>query len=317
MPKFRVLHLSDLHLSGINSGRYRTFIRPTKLLSIYNDRALEAIAEFVYMLRGELDAILISGDIAATGAESDLGRAIEFFNTPANSFSERPWLNYKRKPTIQTYTKPIIILPGNHDRYRNISGWPGNLFYSYFSSYWTVGVGGIQRCLLPNNELPVLAIICSDFSLDKIKHSSMRWKGGHWGQGKVYRNRLNELIEQTKRVANSHPSCAIIWMLHFAPKFEDHHSLMEQMKLIDSDLLTEEAEKTGVRYIFCGHTHLNRKYRIRDSNGIWILCAGTSTCIGSNNETTIHLRDIEIEDGKVVQIRSRDFIYNPEQQTFL
>lgn len=308
----QILHLSDLHLAGSDNSPYPRLL--DKYWSVYNNDALKTLAETVYRWRDRLDAILISGDIAVSGTESNLERVIEFFDSPAHSLpGKEEWLNSKQEPTLRTFPGPIIIVPGNHDRYSNLLGWPGKLFYNYFSSYWKVGAGGIQHHILPNEETPILAVICADFSLDSIFHSTE--SGGHWGQGKVYEERLRNLIKSTEEVTKLYPACAIIWMIHFAPKCEDHFNSTEKIKLIDSEKLIEEAEKAGVRYIFCGHTHLSKEYQPRKSD-IWINCAGTSTCTGSDIDTTIHLRNVKIENGRVIEIRSRTLTYDPERQIF-
>ncbi len=314
MSKLRILHLSDLHLAEKRAFYERIRNHTNNLLSVYDPDALQTIAQIVYEWGNKLDAILISGDIVVAGTDGNLNRAIDFFGAPS-SFEE-PWLNNKRKPTLKAFTKPIIIVPGNHDRFRAISGWPGKLFYEYFSSYWTVGIGEIQSNLLPDKESPTLAIICGDFSLDSITDCSPLLKGGHWGQGKIYENRLQKLIQETGRVATSYPACAIIWMIHFAPKFEELYELGVQMRLLNSENLIEEAEKLGIGYILCGHTHLHRDYPIGKDKKIRIHCAGTSTCVDLGYDTTIHLLDIEIEKGSVVSFESQPLIYDPEQQTF-
>lgn len=336
MPILRILHLSDLHLAGSSRAFYAGVAN--SLLSVYNPDALEAITEIIYEWRKELHAIFISGDIAITGAERDLKHAMELFTTAANPHPkepwETPWLNSEGEPTFQIFDKPIIIVPGNHDRYGNRVAWPGNLFYRYFESYWTAGSGGIQLNLLPNREDPVLAIICSDFTLDNIFHSTMP-PIGHFGQGKVYDNRLKELVRLTNMVAFSYPSCAIVWMIHFAPRFCESKKFQEQLrnlkglanlkvrlmegltKLIDEGKLTEEARKLGIKYIFCGHTHVYDNYYVDTSNKVYILCSGSATCVSSNRDTTIHLRDIVIENAQVKEIRSQDLRWDTDNRTFL
>src|SRR4030042_1128727 len=329
MPILRILHLSDLHLAG-NRAFYERVATFTSLLSVYKPDALEAITEIIYAWRNELHAIIISGDIAITGTKKDLKHAMELFKTSANPHPtghwETPWLNYDGEPTFQIFNKPIIIVPGNHDRYDNRLALPGELFYRYFESYWTAGTGGIQLTLLPNSEDPVLAIICSDFTLDSILHATQPM--GHFCQGKVYDDRLKELVRLTETVAFSYPSCAVVWMIHFAPKFRDSQKFQEHLgnlkglaklkvrlmegltKLIDDGKLAEEAGKLGIRYIFCGHTHVYDNYYVDASNKVCILCSGSATCVSPNCDTTIDLRDIVIENAQVKEIRSQALIWD-------
>lgn len=332
MPTLRILHLSDLHIAN-NRTFYRMIGKVTNLLSVHNADALETLAEIVYSWRNDIDAILISGDIATTGAVVDLNRAIDFFNTPPN-VSFFPWLNYKREPTIQAFNKPIIIVPGNHDRFLNISGWPGKLFYKYFHSYWEEGPGGIQSYFLPDKTNPILAVISSDFSLNNISHASFPL--GHLGQGRVYKKRLKKLIKKTREIYNVYPSCAIIWMIHFAPKLE--YSLKfknyqnnrlpniskrllkviktEGLQLIGDDNLIKMAKKVKIKYIFCGHTHINDYYLVGKNKNICIHCAGTSTCLSTNHKTTIHLKEIIIKNAEVIKIKTRNLWWDSDDQTF-
>lgn len=281
MSILRVLHLSDLHLSGNLKTYYRSIDKNSGYLSVYNTHALKALADFVYDWQDRLEAILISGDIAVTGINSDLKRAIQFFTSST-------------EPTLQNCAKPIIIVPGNHDRYDQYSKSPklalsallgqpgGKLFDKYFSSYWGAGKSGIHFHKLPSKASPMLIVICSDFSLEKSSDSTVRF--GHYGQGKVYEERLQNLVKCTEDMVKNHPSSAIIWVVHFAPKFEDHYDLSIRMRLLDSEKLIKEAEKAGVKYIFCGHTHNNKAYQI---GKLQIHCAGTSTCVRRNNESVL------------------------------
>ncbi|MEW6378341.1 MAG: metallophosphoesterase [bacterium] len=300
MSTLRVLHISDLHLAGTYRAWYEALHKNTKSLSVHNIDALNALTEIIYNWRDHLDAILITGDIAVTGLKSDLQCAQEFLESPP----------------LKAFDKPIILVPGNHDRYRNILGFPGNRFYSYLISYWNAGEGGVQCSLLPNENTPMLAIICCDFSLNNTSDSNTL--RGIWGQGRVYKERLQNLVQHTKNTLKLYPSCAVIWMVHFAPKLEDYFSSLKfkkHLKLINSEKLIEQAEKAGVRYIFCGHTHLSKEYQIIESS-VWVICAGTSTCTGQDEDTKIHLREIHIESGKVIKIRSRQLTYDQERQLF-
>lgn len=316
MPIIKILHLSDLHLAGSKKIRYKLYNASTGLVSVYNNNALIALAEFVYNRRKEIDAILISGDIAVTSDESDLTRALAFLDSIATLSTESPWLNSRHHPTLQTFApKPIIVMPGNHDRLLNLeTGWPGTLFYRSFSHYWGVGVGGVNYTLIPNRARPVLAILCCDFTLDNTDDATS--KRGRWGQGKVYGRRLDELKDKTKQITNKYSSCAVLWMIHYAPNFEDKFALKEAMKLIDAGLLIEKAQDSEVEHILCGHTHLNRYYDLGEVDKIRVHCAGTSTCVSSDDDTTIHLRTIMTENNKIRSIETEHFTYNRSKEYF-
>ncbi|MFZ2410003.1 MAG: metallophosphoesterase, partial [Candidatus Methanoperedens sp.] len=308
MAIVRILHLSDLHLAG-------TFwYKRSRHLNVYDLDAFSALAEVVCQWRDSIDAILVSGDIAATGCKKDLSRSIDLLSPAHESGSHAALRSRKRTPTRQSFdfSKPIILLPGNHDRYANMSGWPGKRFDKYFSSFWKAGIGGVQTSFLPYNQPPVLAVICADFSLEKPSHSSRLVAGGHWGQGKVYEDRLANLVEETCRVSESCPGCAILWMIHFAPKFENYKALDDRLCLLESDNLIQEAEKYRIKYILCGHTHEHADYMIRGTRLITVHCAGSSACIEPRKQTSMHLRLIEIEDGEIARMRSMTYCYNPD-----
>jgi hypothetical protein len=300
MPIIRLLHLSDLHLAGFWRAFYESLgnIFP---LTVYDLDTFGTLSEIIFNWHKELDAILISGDMAVTGGDDDLLSAKEKLSTLLNQTG---------------FNKPIILLPGNHDRYRTLLGLPGGSnFDQKFSAYWPVGMQGVYSCFLPNKAAPTLAIICADFSLRQVMDSS--GLGGHWGQGKVDKDRLQGLVDETETIISSNPDCGIIWMVHFAPKYEDEHlDFDHRLILLDSDYLIEAAKKVGVKYIFCGHTHQHADYLIKVNGGVQIHCAGSSTCLGNDHQATIHLRLIEITDVGIESIRSRTYFYNPDLQIF-
>jgi DNA repair exonuclease SbcCD nuclease subunit len=312
MPKLRILHISDLHLAGWCSFIYEIAGGAGHFLSVYDRDALEAITQFIYEHRDEIDGIIITGDIAATGTQSDLTRAADFFTTPTNPASELPWLNSYQEPTLQIFkNKPIIIVPGNHDRFSDLLAWPGNLFYHYFSEYWNVGPGGINAFFLPTKSVPILSIVCADFSLEKTTDSSLLL--GRFGQGRVYSDRMNNLVKETENIRLEYPDCAIAWMLHFAPDC-DTYQIAELKKLINSSELIEKAESGGVKYIFCGHTHQHADYSTTNQ-AVTVHCAASST-VRPDEGAAIHLREIVIENAEIVAIRSLDFPWNRDQQNF-
>jgi len=309
MAVIRILHLSDLHLAGRNRPRYEVVARLKLPLSVYQPDVLLAVSEIITNWRNEIDGILITGDIATTCSLDDLIFARDILSRYIHSCLID---NKKLKHPLEDFNKPVIIVPGNHDRFTNLAAFPGNNFYQIFSSSWYAGIGGVQIFSLPNSESPLLSIISTDFSLEHVRDSSCWF--GHFGQGKVYHDRLKSLILRTEEINKNHPYCSIIWMIHFAPQFERHYQLDPRMVLVDSNDLIESAEKVGVKYIFCGHTHQYADYTAGD--GVQIHCAGTSTCIGDDQNTTIHLRLIELSGQNDVCIRSLTYFYDPERQVF-
>lgn len=305
MPTLRILHLSDLHIASPMTRVYKKGFRR----SVYNKHTLVALENIVNTHR--IDAILISGDIADTATSKDLQLAKDFIASPDR-------ISLKNKPGLKNSNKPVILLPGNHDRLTTLLNPADLLFDSKFETYWSAGLGGAQTSLLPDNLSPTLAIISADFSLTHVGHKTVFF--GSKGQGKIYTPTIDQLVEETNDVFTNHPSCAVIWMIHFAPKFEDQEGeedFEEYLTLIDSDLLIEKAKEVGVDRIFCGHTHRSLNYDIGVNNPIKVYCAGTSTCIKKKEDTEIHFRDIKVKDGKVVQIKSIDLKWNSDESYFV
>ncbi|WP_449244004.1 metallophosphoesterase family protein [Desulfobacca acetoxidans] len=305
------MHLSDLHLAGKYRTLYELYGKLNIPLSVYNPDALSAVSEIIYNWREEIDGILISGDIATTGSYHDLEHARELLFR-----STHGWLSNKKTstPAPNGLIKPIILVPGNHDRYASLAGFPGKKFYTLFSSYWAAGIGGVQTFFLPDAGLPILSIVSVDFSLENIRDSSCRF--GHYGQGKVYVDRLQNLVKETERITRSYHDCGVVWMVHFAPEFERHHQLDPRMVLIDSNDLIEAAEEVGVKYIFCGHTHRYADYLAKTDGRVQIHCAGTSLCVEDDQDTTIHLRIIELDGSNVVKVMSLPYRYDPDRLIF-
>lgn len=154
MPRFRILHASDLHIAlapSITASRrptwwdrvraffnwlaHLTLVRP--LVRLYDlllgswqgfpqvaldghDQViLESFADFALRREECYDLLLLSGDLATTGRPDDLEAARDFFEAPCiGQRSYRTAEGVERKPTLSAITKEkIAILPGNHDRY--------------------------------------------------------------------------------------------------------------------------------------------------------------------------------------------------------
>jgi predicted phosphodiesterase len=142
MPKFTLLHISDLHLStrpqrlgvadlleeGIYlpederhrlSSRARklssTFLQqfvfarePVGILASHDEEVLERLAEAIYFWRDGFDAIAVAGDLATSGSRPNLRLAFDFFTLRSND-DESPWLTGRRSPAL---TISGVTVPG-------------------------------------------------------------------------------------------------------------------------------------------------------------------------------------------------------------
>jgi len=309
MKQLRLLHLSDLHLCK----NFRSF-RPY----VFDDTVLEAVAKWAYYYKENIDAIIITGDIAESGFIEDLLFAKDFIDSASAYPSRVPWINIEGRPTLQSCNKPIFLMPGNHDRYKKplvpIHG--GAKFGEIFINYWEDEINEykyIRRCFLPNSDNPLLAILFTDFSLEKFSDGIIH-QGGPWGQGRVYEERLSELIDNTKKLINLEYPIAVIWVIHFAPLYERYFKLRRNLWLLNSERLISKADEFGIRHIFCGHVHESRYYKVGVNQDVKIYCAGTSTIL--SGPPYMHYRVIEIDNGLVSSIRNINLVWDPVKKNF-
>jgi DNA repair exonuclease SbcCD nuclease subunit len=306
MARIRLLHFSDLHVTNY-SMRYKIFG------DVYSPHILEEAARFAFMERDSFDGIIVTGDLVVYGAnEGDLKLVHDFFCSP---FSSTEWLNSRNKPTLMGCERPIIVLPGNHDRFSSLAAdYPTYAFDRIFSSFWKEEFSSINIVLLPNPSEPILAIISADFSLSKAD-DAITYKG-RYGQGRVYEDRLEVLAEKSRECKQS--GIAVLWAIHFAPEFEKKVSIAEKHNdLIDAENLIKKARGEGISHIICGHTHLDWDYSSFTDSSIKIYCAGSSSCKSNKIDTTIHIRSIDIIGGKIVDIETEDLRWNDAAKKFL
>lgn len=259
MTNFKFLHLSDLHFAK-NSNRPPFSISQRQYLEERIDYALEEgffagghsraksreLALFVRTEFRDVDAIIVTGDIATTGEYFDLQAALEFFEGDAED--ENPV-----DVSLRTFKDKIILLPGNHDRYkqcpvdkkklefnenksifdpirnfwekfkniknlRNIFFLPGNKsFNEVFKSYWKNKVS--SRIFMKENAS--VGIFTADFTLRDIEDCTSPRYLNMLAQGKVHDKVLQELIEKTKLYTDTKDlnKKIIIWAIHFPPQF--------------------------------------------------------------------------------------------------
>lgn len=177
-------------------------------------------------------------------------------------------------------------------------------FDELFSGHWKGNDSGISSWLFPNEIDPQLMIICADLSIKSWYDCSL-W----FGQGKVYDDRLRELINVTKEAKDKFP---VIWVLHFAPdkEVENNDPIPFDLKLIGSRMLIKEAELYDIKYIFCGHIHKRMLYNAGISKKVSVYCAGSSTCPEANVPPSISVIEIKLEDKNIDKVRVYPLIWN-------
>ena len=196
MPRIRILHASDLHISF-----YKNMVSPvdefhqllaqgltlTELSAIaynlakaywkkmaassYDPTVLHRLAFFIYLnakerwMNGQvvfnhsesIDAVLLSGDLATRGTVEDIQRVDEFLNSRPNP--SVPYENDNCDGTLAAVMIPKWILPGNHDRFRPSWGptsYKGVVFPKFFEPGDTTFDGLKDFTNTPARELGAL-----------------------------------------------------------------------------------------------------------------------------------------------------------------
>lgn len=314
MTSFRILHLSDLHIVKYS---LKEMLRRPRVGKI---DIVEAIARFAWSNKKELDAILVTGDIADNGHAANMDLASRFIKDQADP-PKTPFLSQRKHPTLAAAEVPVMLVPGNHDRFGNML-YPlgGETFDDYCFSHWNVGYGGVVGHELPNSVNPELAIVCVDFCLDSDNLKA------HWGnkdikkcadeyikqfgQGDVYENRLEKLKEKTEEY--NQRKIPVLWAIHFAPEFEKHDiSFDNNLILRNSDRLLKLADELNINHIFCGHTHRSKCYKSILYPHINIYCAASAACDHSSDETSFFIQEVIFGNGKI-QISSKEYKWQKE-----
>src|SRR5882724_293620 len=144
METFRLAQVSDLHIAtrpytlslpdwwgqrDPGSHAHRSIFSP----SSHDPDLLDAVIRNLYNRRDNLDAIILSGDLATTGLQPDIhAAAMHIDSQPLDTYRDA-----RDRPTFQSIGRELILLPGNHDRYRNRAFFPaGREFDVRFQHYW-------------------------------------------------------------------------------------------------------------------------------------------------------------------------------------
>lgn len=248
-------------------------------LSSHLPSPLRCAAEFAYVRRHSLDAVLITGDLATSGYRRDdleMARALlEPAAGPGGHFVPHPF-SAGYMPTFN-FGAPLVWMPGNHDRYAGkafdvggtdfdqIVGWTTNSFVSSFSA-------------------PGLRILSIDCSLRPGSGSSSF--PHRLGVGEVH----DVLLDEARRACDSRePDELLLWMVHWPPEHTPRKAMMELVR--EKDLL-ELAQEVGVDLLLSGHTHTAGVYK--STVGVPVICCGTTSQALSGDEPHT-LFDIHVE----------------------
>lgn len=307
-------HFADLRdpsrtiLRGVFKG-FRTLPELTshvrkRLASSYSSEPLLALSKFIYQngrrkSAGEgaqsadaLDAVILTGDIATTGEIEDIEQAARFLKARAN-----PRIPYKaveeeyRGATLSRAGIPIIVLPGNHDRYEETWEWRGKVpivfkpagtnFDKVIANYAAPKKPVFAKLLstpIDNSRNLRVVLICADFSLQDISDADENTHMGWLAQGKVYSDIRKRLVDKTIEVTNVTPESdvlCVLWAVHFPPFFP---GVKKHSQLLGEQALINLANDLEVRGILAGHTHQQLQYQTPGMRFFGLCCGTTTQC---------------------------------------
>lgn len=294
MASFLILHASDLHIASepnalsLLDAKFVDLWEKRDYLSYQSSHEpdiLEALAQFAYKSRKELDLVLLTGDLATTGDRADLETA----KTRLVSPPKRRYIGADGGPTLGFLKKKLKLMPGNHDRFRRPpTFFPGGaVFDEVFADHWGAGQS-VQRLADLRRGDARLVVLAADFTLATGAEAPVALPFMHFGSGAVYRDRLEELEARTAEAVRA--GASVVWAVHFKPECDD-----ENLKLWDDGELMKAAAAHGVAAVLCGHTHESRPlHRIL---GVEVAVCGTTTQDFSPDGNYLHLLAIDVPSG--------------------
>lgn len=276
-------------------------------MSSHDPDLLDRAIRRVYLDRANLDAVMVSGDLATTGETADLQAAAVHVMSPAVAGSHR---DATGRATLQSVQREIILFPGNHDRYKGRFYAPnGREFDRLLGKLWNP-VKEIQTVTLELSGQR-LAIVCADFCL----RSTLDATGlpGMLGQGKASDSTVADLVNETLAQRNQR-GAGVIWAVHFPPAFPGINSALS---LLDDVNLIDAANRVGVSSIICGHTHEALQYAAAGDPPVDIFCAGTACQYFARNGNVIHIYEIEADGTSLGRVSRTDLVWNQRRGDFV
>lgn len=287
MTTFRVLHVSDLHTAhrpklvsvlDVRHGSVRDVIN-LSVASSYSKDLLDALESFL-ATRQDLDAVVITGDLATTGLADDLA--------VATAFVQR----------IRAQGHRVVVIPGNHDRFDGPLCAPGGTKFEQSFVEWKGRQQRVSGPYVLEQDAKFLAIVAADLSLP-AGYPNLGTLG-RFGQGVATGAAVSELEQLTTQLRNEYAPLAVVWAVHFPARFP---GISDQLRLLKDDDLLSAAKRSGITAVLSGHTHLPAIY----FSGVPVLCAGSATqhiCPDGNfvHDTAFHL----LADGSV-EVARTDF----------
>lgn len=343
MANFRLVHISDLHLgektdyyatheglvleslwAWFNSGKNYALD-----LSTYDSDAASGLLDYIndQVRDSYVDAILLTGDVSASGREADFTLAKTLFSGRDETDFDLLGLKHRLGDHSSTQVWPM---PGNHDRFD-----PNNYhlprtfaFEEHFGSDWCANLAQSRsvhttsdfvKARLCEKDGEILCICFADFTLSDWSHAEAKSPLGMWGAGYAYYHVLADLISTTKSIRRENSRSVVLWAVHFPPELDEEKlKVKRSLKLINGSRLVKAAVNNHVPLLFAGHIHTGTTYYPEYSRSAVCAVLSGATLSTSrkvdNNAPSNSFNDVQLEivDGELKQFAVQNVIWSPQ-----
>ncbi len=322
MAVFSAIHISDLHFGADpRQSNFKTFLdhhraqggarglgrsaRGIYRQTTHDPDIAASAAKFLLDRFSPRLLLLLSGDIAATGMELDLKAAFEFLDGPAGPRVKH--MTAALSATIADGHFDVFLVPGNHDRYIGNTGMPGGTAFDRLSRHhWGNPNPRVVTRIVEDDETGShLAIVAADMCLPRSSWFR-NLSASHYGQGQATTEVVALLCHRTDELRRDYENIGVCWMIHFPPTL-NAGDVSDELKLIDSNLVEQAANKCDIRLIISGHIHRPSIFR---AGSLEVECAGSATCYLEAIGNYIHYIEIDVTSGVATLSNKIDFKWN-------
>lgn len=340
--EFRIAHLSDLHLAKqpdligfIDSQGPRGILTAASNVLRLRDKAaavgtysLDALWRLSKTLRrrdvaSPYDAFVISGDLATTGAMADLDAAVNFLGGRL-TYSSRYVIARDLPVGFNFASRPLIVVPGNHDRYRPVACSPGSMnFEKKFGTHWGSRISSqtnppharVRVYELSKKDSKVV-FIAADLSYGASDSFNPIW---YLGKGKAHYETLQRLKSATSVWSDK---AAVLWVVHF-PVSRTSRTDASVKKLVPWQLrleyehaLVDAAVDLKVPLILSGHVHETdcdgalpwNPSNATEAETTRVVCASSASAAGCSSHSFVELV-LQVEENRLAEVTPERVVY--------
>jgi DNA repair exonuclease SbcCD nuclease subunit len=211
------------------------------------------------------------------------------------------------RPTIAAAGLPVLLIPGNHDRFSDVFGTPGGTeFDRVFRSHWPASPAKVKRRVLQDLITGTnLGLVGADFCLLTGADASYPSLYYRCGQGKAYKQVISAMKAETQALRSAYEDIGITWVVHFPPCAIDGGD--PALELLDREFVLDAARDESIRLILAGHLHVPLSVQHDET---LVSCAGTAAAYRCVQGHWIHMLQIEVSNSFAWLADRRDFAWD-------